>query len=105
MTWQIALVFALLLGAIISFIREKIPPDITALTILVIVGMTRLVPMDAVFSVFANPAPITVGAMFVLSAALVRCGALDALSIVIEKAATLPFRLVLFLLMIVCGFA
>ncbi|MES2693329.1 MAG: SLC13 family permease [Verrucomicrobiota bacterium] len=99
-----ALVFALLIGAVILFIREKTPPDLVALSMLVILPAFGLLKPREVLAVFANPAPITVAAMFVLSAALVKCGVLDSFGIVIEKAAVLPYRLVLFLLMIICGF-
>lgn len=105
MTWQMILVFALLLGAFICFVREKIPPDLVALAVLVIIAATGLLTPKEVLGVFSNPAPITVAAMFVLSAALVRCGALDSVSAVIEKAAVLPYAVVLFLLMVVSGFA
>jgi di/tricarboxylate transporter len=104
MTWQIALVFILLLGAVVCFVREKIPPDVIALSLLVIVAITGLVPLRDAFAVFSNPAPITVGAMFVLSAALVRCGALDYMSIGLEKMAVLPYQVVLFLLVLVVAF-
>ncbi len=104
MTWQIALVFALLIGALIAFVREKTPPELVALTLLVIVALTGLLTTKETLSVFANPAPITVAAMFVLSAALVRCGALDYFSFMIDKAAVLPYPLVLFLLMVLVAF-
>lgn len=100
MTWQIALVFALLVGAIVLFLREKIAPELVALGLFVTVCLTGLVPVREAFSVFANPAPITVAAMFVLSAALVKCGALDYLSIGIERAAVLPFWMITFLLVL-----
>lgn len=104
MTWQIGLVFVLLIGAIISFAREKTPPEVVALALLVIIAATGLVSTKDVLSVFANPAPITVAALFVVSAALVRCGALDYFSFAIERAAVLPYRLVLFLLMVLVAF-
>src|SRR5687768_16969246 len=105
MTWQIAFVFFLLIAAFVCFVREKIPPDIIALSLLVIVTITGLVPLHDAFSVFSNAAPITVAAMFVLSAALVRCGALDYMSIAMEKMAVLPYQLVIFLLVIGIAFA
>lgn len=105
MTWQIAFVFALLIAAVIAFVREKTPPELVALILLVIIAAAQLAPTRDVLAVFANPAPITVAAMFVLSAALVRCGALDSFSHVIERASVLPYAVVLFLLMILCGFA
>ncbi|MDP3070482.1 MAG: SLC13 family permease [Opitutaceae bacterium] len=104
MTWQIALVFILIVGAIVAFLREKIPPDLVALSLFVIVVAAKLVPVNEAFAVFSNPAPITVAAMFVLSAALVRCGALDYLAGPLDKVAVLPYQLVLFLLMAVVAF-
>lgn len=104
MTWQIALVFLLILGAIIAFLREKTPPDLVALSLFVIVVAAGLVPVKEAFGVFSNPAPITVAAMFVLSAALVRCGALDYLSTALERAAVLPFQLMIFLLVLLVAF-
>jgi di/tricarboxylate transporter len=104
MTWQIALVFILLVGAFVCFVRERIAPDIIALSVLVIVAVTGLVPVKEAFDVFSNPAPITVAAMFVLSAALVRCGAIDYMSVAMEKMAVLPYQLVLFLLVLAVAF-
>jgi di/tricarboxylate transporter len=54
-----------------------------------------LLPAKEAFSVFSNPAPFTVAAMFVLSAALVKCGAIDRLSSVVERANRLPYPLVI----------
>lgn len=104
MTWQIAFVFVLLIAAVVAFVREKIAPELVALTLFVIVAATGLVPVRGAFSVFANPAPITVAAMFVLSAALVRCGALDYLTLAIERAAVLPYGVVVFLLVALVAF-
>jgi di/tricarboxylate transporter len=104
MTWQIALVFVLLLGALVAFVREKTPPDVVALTVFVIIALTGLVSVNDTFAVFSNPAPLTVAAMFVISAALVRCGALDYLSSAFEKASVLPYPLVLFLLVALVAF-
>lgn len=104
MTWEIAAVLALVAAAIVAFAREKYPPDVVALCLLVIVAASGLVSTKEAFSVFSNPAPITVAAMFVLSAALLRCGALDYLSGASEKAAFLPFPVVIFLLVALVAF-
>jgi len=67
---SIVLVFALIL-----LITEKIPVDLTAVGIMAALTVTRiLTPMEAVKG-FANPAVITVGAMFLISSAMVRTGA------------------------------
>jgi di/tricarboxylate transporter len=104
MTWQIVAVFLLLLGALASFVWEKIPPDVIALTLFVILAISGLVPIRDAFAVFANPAPITVAAMFVLSAALVRCGVLDYFSGIFEHVSSFPYQVVIFLLVISIAF-
>jgi di/tricarboxylate transporter len=104
MTWQIAAVLALVAASFVAFVREKTPPDVVALCLFVIIAITGLVPTREAFAVFANPAPITVAAMFVLSAALIRCGALDYLSGAFAKAAVLPYPLVIFLLVMFIAF-
>lgn len=64
----------------VAFATERFPPVVVAIagaTFMLASGM--LAPSDAL-SVFANPAPITIAAFFVLSGALVRTGAIDALA-------------------------
>jgi len=100
MTWQIALVFLLLAATLAGFIWEKYPPDLIALALFVVLIATGLLPLDLAFSVFANPAPITIGAMFVLSAALVKCGAIDRFVHLLEGAASWSYGIVVFLLVL-----
>ncbi len=100
MTWQIALVFLLLVATLVMFVREKYPPDLIALALLVVLIATGLLPLEKAFSVFSNPAPLTVGAMFVLSAALVRCGAIDRFVHLIEYAAGWSYAVVILLLVV-----
>jgi len=104
MTWEIAAVLAIVVIAIACFVWEKYPPDVVALTLFVVIAASGLVPAKEAFAVFSNPAPITVGAMFVLSAALLRCGALDYLSGAFERAAVLPYQVVIFLLVALVAF-
>lgn len=98
MTWEIALIFLLLAATLVSFVREKISPDLTALTLFVAIIATGLLEPGKAFSVFSNPAPLTVGAMFILSAALVRCGAIEQLSGFVEKSARWSYPVVMFIL-------
>lgn len=104
MTWEIAAILALVVVAIVCFMSEKISPDMVALGLFVIIALSGLVSTKDAFGVFSNPAPITVAAMFVLSAALIRCGALDYLSGAFEKAAVLPYQVVVFLLVALVAF-
>ncbi|GFE76911.1 SLC13 family permease [Novosphingobium sp. TCA1] len=74
----VGLVLVLLL--FVAFATERFPPVVVAIagaTFMLATGM--LAPSD-ILSVFANPAPITIAAFFVLSGALVRTGAIDAIA-------------------------
>jgi len=67
----------LLIGLLAAFITERLPPVVIAL-----VGASIMIPMgylsrNDVLSVFSNSAPITIAAMFILSGALLRTGALE----------------------------
>jgi di/tricarboxylate transporter len=105
MTWEIAFVLGLLVLALLAFVWEKYPADIVALSVFSILLLSGVLPRDKAMAVFANPAPITVAAMFVLSAALVKCGAIDYLSSWVERAAFLPYQIVLFLLVSLVAFS
>lgn len=103
MTWQIGLIFVLLVITFISFVRERVPPDLTALGLFVILVAAGLLPVKTAFSVFANVAPFTIGAMFVLSAALVKCGAIERLAGWVKSAGRLPYPIVIFILVAGAG--
>ena len=75
----------------VAFVWERYPPEVIASAAAALFIVLGLVPTGEVMEVFANPAPITIGAMFVVSGALVRTGVLDALAdMVIERARTRP---------------
>ena len=71
---------ALLVGVFAAFAAELRPPDTVAFCGATLALALGLVEIDDVLGSFANPAPATIAAMFVLSAALVRTGVLDALT-------------------------
>ncbi|MGY9045796.1 hypothetical protein P775_14610 [Puniceibacterium antarcticum] len=85
------LALTLVFGLFVAFASERYPPDVTAAAGAALFIILGLVPTDQVMDVFANSAPITIGAMFVLSGALVRTGVIDALAdVVIARARTAP---------------
>ena len=107
MTWEVAFVTLLLILALTSFILEKIPPDLTALSIFAILvlaqGIThsdKLPDLKEMFQVFTNSAPITIAAMFILSAAVQNCGVVDSLSALFEKVAKVGYTGFLLVMMI-----
>ncbi len=75
--FQMVFVMLLTLGVFIAFLREWAPPDLIALAALAAVLVTGILPGDKMLGLFSNSAPITIGAMFVLSAALERTGVMD----------------------------
>ncbi|MBL1437872.1 MAG: SLC13 family permease [Rhodobacteraceae bacterium] len=75
----------------VLFIRESYPTEVVALAGAAFMLVSGVLPIDDLLAVFSNPAPWTVGAMFILSGALVRTGALNALSgLVTAYAGTRP---------------
>lgn len=71
----IAILLLILLFAI--FFAEIYPPDVSAAGIASLFVVLGFIPVGDVLSVFSNPAPLTIAAMFVLSGALVRTGVLE----------------------------
>lgn len=111
MSWEIILVIGVLIAALTSFALEKISTDQTAIFVFVflllaqvITGSDNLPEVGALFSVFSNPAPLTVGAMFVVSMALEKCGAIDSLADLLKRARRLKYPFLVFLLVLFVGF-
>ncbi len=80
MTWdtfQMVVVSLLVVAVFVAFIREWFPPDLVAMGALAVLIVTGILKTDEVLKIFSNNAPITIGCMFILSAALERTGALD----------------------------
>src|SRR3546814_4998382 len=76
-TLQTVIVLVLVIVVFVGFVRETMPPDIVALVAVGLLLVTGILGTDEMLSVFSNSAPITVAAMFVLSAALERTGVID----------------------------
>lgn len=96
MTWEIAFVIALLIAGFVSFLLEKVPTDATAIflfaSLLVMSQMpfvTSLPTAQDLLSVFANPAPIAIASLFIMSAALEKAGLIDQLALRLERLTTL----------------
>ncbi len=103
MTWEIAFVFTLLILALASFVWEKVSPDVTALCVFALLLATGILDSREAFSVFANPAPITVGAMFILSAALEKVGVINVLAGSLQGLSRFSYRPFLLLIMVIAG--
>ena len=64
----------------IAFVLERRPPVVIAILGGLTMMLLGFLPVDEALGVFANPAPITIAAMFILSGALLRTGALEEIS-------------------------
>lgn len=80
-------VFVLLVGVFVAFLKEWAAPDVVALTAMAILILAGVLDTEDLSGIFSNPAPITIGAMFVLSAALERTGVIEILARAFQKAA------------------
>ena len=64
-----------MVGALVLFASERLPPEGVGLLVLLVLALTGVVDAPTAFAGFASPAVITVAAMFILSAGLVEAGA------------------------------
>jgi di/tricarboxylate transporter len=103
---DVVIVTVVLFAAIVLLVTEKLPVDLTAICIMVVLIVTGiLTPKEALLG-FSNPAPITVAVLFAVSRGLVRSGALDFITAsVIKFSRGEPKRLLFFTLFLVGGFS
>ncbi len=73
--FEIVVVLLVLISAIVLFATEKLPVDVVALIIMGVLIISGVVSPQEGVSGFSNSATITVAAMFILSAALFKSGA------------------------------
>jgi len=102
-TTEIALTLAIIVMAMILFITEKLRVDLVALLVLLAVSITGLVSKDEVFLGFANPAVITIWAVYIVSGGLFKTGVADKLgSIILRLSGSSEARLIT-VIMLTCG--
>ena len=103
MTVEMALILALLLSAVILFATERIPVDLTAMIVMASMLLSGIItPQDAIGG-FSNPATVTVGAMFILSAGLFKTGAVNVLGGGLSRLGRSSFWLALTAMMLTVG--
>ncbi|MEL6168031.1 MAG: SLC13 family permease [Pseudomonadota bacterium] len=75
-TAEALLALGVVLAMFVLFVRETYPTEVVALGGATVLLVTGVLPYEAALATFANPAPWTIAAMFIVMAALVRSGAL-----------------------------
>ncbi len=71
----------------VLFFRETFPTEVVAIAGVSVLLISGVLPYDRALTVLSNPAPWTIAAMFIVMGALVRTGALDALTTLAEAQA------------------
>lgn len=95
MTWEIAFTLILIIVLLGLFVWERIPTELTAMSAFALLLVMGLLTPDDAMAVFSNAGPIAVAAMFILSAALEKCGAIDMIAALLAK---LPKMRLIFIL-------
>jgi di/tricarboxylate transporter len=103
MTTEIALTLAIILAALVLFATEKLRVDLVALLVLLSVGLLRLIDPHEVFDGFANPAVITVWAVYIVSGGLFKTGVADAMGRVIHRLSGNREPRLIATIMVTCG--
>ncbi|MBC6404737.1 MAG: SLC13 family permease [Rhodospirillales bacterium] len=87
----------------VAFMAEWRPPEVSAAVAVALLLVLGVISVEELLAVFTNTAPIAIAAMFIVSAALVRTGALESFAFhLTERARAHPFRAILgFLLAVV----
>jgi len=77
LTTDMIIVLAVLAGAVTLFVTEVVRIDVAAILIMVVVGLTGLVPTADVFAGFSSNAVISIIAVMIIGAALDRVGVMQ----------------------------
>ena len=103
MTPEIALTLGIIFMALVLFATEKLRVDLIALMVLLAVAITGLVSKEEVFLGFANPAVITIWAVYIVSGGLFKTGVADILgSVILRLSGASEVRLIT-VIMLTCG--
>jgi di/tricarboxylate transporter len=76
-TMQAFAAMAIVLAMLVMFIRETYPVEVVAIGGAVVMLVLGILPEREALRIFANPAPWTIAAMFIIVGGLVRTGALE----------------------------
>jgi len=99
------MVTAILILTLILLITEKLPVDLTAIGIMVALMTSGILsPLEAVAG-FANPAVVTVGAMFLISKSMIRTGAVGFIGETVIHLSRGRAKLAMLLALLIVAFA
>ena len=77
--WEYWFLAILIAGVFVFFVKEWLSVEIVALVGMFLCVMVGILPLEGALSVFSHPAPLAIGCMFIVSAALERTGVIESL--------------------------
>ncbi len=77
MTFEIGLMIAVLFLAIVLFSLERVPPDVTAMGLMLLVTLSGLLTPEEAFSGFGSEVVLMILGLLILTAALLQTGVVD----------------------------
>ncbi|WP_425441600.1 SLC13 family permease [Roseovarius lutimaris] len=83
----------------VLFVRETYPTEVVAIAGVAVLLAVGILPYQSALTVFSNPAPWTIAAMFIVMGALVRTGALDAFTSLADRQAQVNPRVAIGMLL------
>jgi di/tricarboxylate transporter len=98
-TGQAFLALAVVAAMFVLFVRETYPTEVVAIAGVAVLLALGILPYQAALTVFSNPAPWTIAAMFIVMGALVRTGALDAFTSLADRQAQVNPRVAIGMLL------
>jgi di/tricarboxylate transporter len=102
MTTEIAFMLLLMTAALVAFVKEIFPIEVTALGVLAILVATRTIAVRDALTGFSSTAVIAIGSLFVLSHALTKTGLLETIADWVgDHAQNRPWQVVVWLLVAV----
>jgi di/tricarboxylate transporter len=103
MNGEIVIVLIFLVVAVVLFATERLPVDLVAMLVMSALILSGVITAAEGIAGFSNPATITIGAMFVLSAGLFKTGAVNFVGEWLARLGRRSFWLVLVALMLLVG--
>jgi di/tricarboxylate transporter len=86
-TPEIGFMLILMGLALVAFVREIFPIEVTALAIVAVLLITGIIEIDTAIAGFSSRAVVTIGSLFVLSRALIKTGLLETVADAISRKA------------------
>jgi di/tricarboxylate transporter len=103
MTTEIGLTLGIILISLLLFASEKLRVDLIALLVLLAVGLLHLIDPDRIFDGFANPAVVTVWAVYIVSGGLFKTGVAKSIGRAILKFGGKNEARLISIIMVTCG--